>query len=108
MIELNSKDDLISKTLADAGLLLHLDGTNITIEPEYLKLKSIHIKTVKRGRIKSTMKPADQITDEDIIWVNEPVEVTAITESGNEINVYLSDVDAQVVHNHEYVIDPRV
>ena len=106
MIELNSKDDLIAKTLAGAGLSLYSDGTDITIEPEYLKLKSIHIKTVKRGHIKGIMKPYDQLTDEDIFWVDEPVTVTAITESGNEINVYLSDLDAQVVHNHE-VIDPR-
>ena len=106
MIELNGKDDLIAKALTDAGLSLYLDGTDITIEPEYLELKSIHIKTVKRGHIKSIMKPADQLTDEDIFWVNEPVTVTAITESGNEIKVYLSDLEAQVVHNHE-VIDPR-
>lgn len=101
-----SSDDVYAKILTDAGLSLQVTDDEITVKPEYLKLQSIHIKQVRRGHIKSTLKPLDELTDDDIFWVNEPPVVTAITEDGDEINVYLSNKEAQVVYNYE-VIDPR-
>lgn len=96
--------DVISNLLTDAGLSIHSDGENVRIEPEYIKLQSIHIKTVKRGRfIADPSTVPEELQDKNILWVNEPATVTAITEDGREINVYLSNMDAQVVHNHEVI-----
>ena len=101
-----SSDDLYAKILTDAGLSLQVTDDGITVKPEYLKLQSIHVKQVRRGHVRGILKPSDELTDDDIFWVDEPPIVTAITEDGDEINVYLSNREAQIVHNYE-VIDPR-
>ena len=101
-----SSEDVLANIITDAGFSLQVTDDEITVKPEYLKLQSIHINQVRRGRVKSLVKPVDELTDDDIFWVNEPPVVTAITEDGDEINVYLSNKEAQIVHNYE-VIDPR-
>lgn len=101
-----SSNDAYAKILTNAGISLQLTDGEITVKPEYLKLQSIHIKQVRRGHVKSAIKPLDELTDDDILWVDEPPTFTAITEDGDEINVYLSNKEAQLVHNYE-VIDPR-
>lgn len=107
-MSIGGESDPVVNALTDAGLALHFDGDTVVVEPEYLKLQSIHIKTVKRGRfIADPSSVPEELQDKNIFWVNEPVQVTAITESGREINVHLSNMESQVVHNHE-VLDPRL
>lgn len=101
-----SSDGAFLKALSDAGLSLAIEGDDVVLKPQFLRLQSIHMKTVRRGHFKSTLKPIEEMTDDDILWVDEPPVFTAITQDGDEIDVHLSNREAQLVHNYD-VIDPR-
>jgi hypothetical protein len=102
-----SHDELVARALAQNGFVITTDGDDVKIEPSNLRLQQIKIHTVKKGMYKADPRIVPEpLKDDNIFWRDLPPEVTAITESGEEIPVYLSNVENQVLWNHE-VKDPE-
>lgn len=98
----------MSSNIKDSGFNFIVDNdNNIRAELDFIKLQTINIKTVKRGRyITDPALVPDELKDKNILWIDEPVVVTAITEEGNEIPIYLSNLENQVNIEHK-VIEPE-
>ena len=50
-----------------------------------------------------TYKGKLRMIDDNILWINEPIKVTAITESGKEIDVVLTNIDNQLNMEHRTI-----
>ena len=96
-----SKSDMIAK----AGLSTQVDSDgNIILEPEYIKVQTIKVKIIKRGMyIKDPNLVPHEFKEDNILWVNQPTQVTAITESGKEIPIHLTNLDQQLIIDYETI-----
>lgn len=89
-----SRKSDIEKLLAQHGFNIEVDTNgNLSLEPSVLRLEQIDVRLVRRGRYVSD--PAlcpPELEDKNILWIDEPPVVTAITKNGNEINVLVTQV----------------
>lgn len=89
--------------ILDFETIVDSDG-NVCIEPTVLKLQTLNVKTTKRGMYKADpLLVPEVLKDDNILWINEPIKVTAITESGKEIDVVLTNIDNQLNMEHRTI-----
>lgn len=94
-------EDLLIKEMSRQGLQITYNDEQLTIEPTVLRLKSITVNTVRRGRyITDPAFVPEELKDKNILWVDEPAKFYAVTESGEEIPVYCSE---GITHNHQEI-----
>lgn len=89
-----AKKSDIEKELIRQGFNATVDNDGkLTLEPSHLQLTQINVLLVKRGRyITDPALVPPELQDKNILWVQEPPVVSAITKSGEEIPVYVEQV----------------
>lgn len=98
---MSKSENLLINEMSRQGFKIVYDKEHLTIEPSVLRLNCLKVKTVKRGMFKTD--PAlvpPELKEDNVFWIDEPVEITAITESGEEIPVYAQE---GVTVNHEVI-----
>lgn len=89
-----AKKSDIEKELMRQGFSAVVDNDGkLTLEPSHLQLTQINVVLTKRGRyITDPALVPPELQEKNILWVQEPPVVTAITKSGAEIPVYVEQV----------------
>lgn len=94
LIEKRVGEAAMSKALNNSGLSFTVDADGeISVTPSFLRLDSIKVELVKRGKyISDPGLVPPELQDKNVLWVNEPPVVTGTTTAGDEIRVYVQTV----------------
>lgn len=103
--KLISSDDELVKAMADSGLGFSWNTEEgLKLEHQFIRLQSIRAKVTKRGMyITDPHRVPIELQDKNIVYIDEPIEVIAITQDGKEIEVILTNLQEQLKIEYETI-----